>query len=126
MRTVGFFVSILIFAALRPLGAVQTSFACADHRPQAGGAAKSLATAPQPLASQGSLHALVVFAQFNGEGAGPPPAWAADLFDPDRPGSPAHFYPLRALSGTAPRALPIWALSYWPAVPRPPPARPCR
>ncbi len=48
----------------------------------------------RPLAATGNLAALVIFAKFAGEAPGveQAPAWAADLFDPARPGSFAHFY----------------------------------
>ncbi|MYB69173.1 MAG: M6 family metalloprotease domain-containing protein [Gemmatimonadetes bacterium] len=40
------------------------------------------------------LKALVVFGKFKGElpGVDAPPAWAEDIFDPERPGSVSHFY----------------------------------
>ena len=40
------------------------------------------------------LKALVVFGKFKGElpGVDAPPAWAGDIFDPERPGSVSHFY----------------------------------
>lgn len=40
------------------------------------------------------LKALVVFGKFKGElpGVDAPPAWAGDIFDPERPGSFSHFY----------------------------------
>lgn len=45
-----------------------------------------------------SLSALVIFAQFQDEGAGESaPSWAGDLFTADMPGSFAHFY--RSMSG---------------------------
>ena len=46
------------------------------------------------LQSSGTINALVVFAKFQAEAAGDEvaPPWADDLFDPERPGSFAHFY----------------------------------
>ena len=40
------------------------------------------------------LKVLVVFGKFKGElpGVDAPPAWAEDIFDPERPGSVSHFY----------------------------------
>lgn len=48
----------------------------------------------RPVAATGRLAALVIFAKFAGEAPGvdQAPGWAADLFDPARPGSFAHFY----------------------------------
>jgi M6 family metalloprotease-like protein len=40
----------------------------------------------------GTRRALVLFARFKGEPADPVPTWAADIFDPDLPGSFSHFY----------------------------------
>ena len=49
--------------------------------------------AGKPLQSQGNLSALVLFAQFAGQGAGDSaPSWSADLFNPSKPGSFTHFY----------------------------------
>lgn len=41
---------------------------------------------------QGHLQGLAIFVGFAGEEDRPPPAYAADLFDPDRPGSFSHFF----------------------------------
>jgi M6 family metalloprotease-like protein len=43
-------------------------------------------------ATTGTRQALLLFARFKGDPANPLPAWAGDLFDPDLPGSIAHFY----------------------------------
>jgi M6 family metalloprotease-like protein len=40
----------------------------------------------------GTRQGLVLFARFKDDPANPVPTWAADLFDPDLPGSIAHFY----------------------------------
>ncbi|MBM3277766.1 MAG: right-handed parallel beta-helix repeat-containing protein [Candidatus Handelsmanbacteria bacterium] len=52
------------------------------------------APAAKPALTRGSLSALVIFAKFRGEALGDTlaPPWAADLFDPERPGSFSHFY----------------------------------
>ncbi|MBI2502242.1 MAG: right-handed parallel beta-helix repeat-containing protein [Candidatus Latescibacteria bacterium] len=61
------------------------------------GALPAGAQSPQPASTpktSGTLNALVIFAKFRGEAAGQTqaPPWAADLFNPDFPGSFAHFY----------------------------------
>jgi M6 family metalloprotease-like protein len=52
------------------------------------------APAAKPAQTSGTLNALVIFAKFQGEAPGDTqaPPWAADLFNPDFPGSFAHFY----------------------------------
>ncbi len=78
-----FFPSIvaLVFVALvgvLPVGA----FECACPAPAA-----------KPLQAKGHLSAMVIFAQFAGQGAGlSAPSWSADLFNPAVPGSFSHFY----------------------------------
>jgi hypothetical protein len=42
--------------------------------------------------TSGTRRALVLFARFKGEPADPVPSWAADILDPDLPGSFALFY----------------------------------
>lgn len=49
-------------------------------------------TAAEDLPSHGRVHALVLFARFADESARQIPAYAADLFDPDLPGSLSHFF----------------------------------
>jgi M6 family metalloprotease-like protein len=44
------------------------------------------------LPRRGAVDALVVYAQFAGEGSQDLPAYSTDFFDPDLPGSLAHFY----------------------------------
>jgi immune inhibitor A len=44
------------------------------------------------LNTTGTRQALVLFARFKGDPANPVPSWAADLLNPDLPGSIAHFY----------------------------------
>ena len=79
--------------ALKPEPAVRPD-------PSARLAAKPVAgvhpvTQPAPGSASGvhtgPRRALVLFAGFAGETA-PVPAWAEDLFDPDRPGNVRHFY----------------------------------
>ncbi|MCC7264641.1 MAG: M6 family metalloprotease domain-containing protein [Candidatus Latescibacteria bacterium] len=45
-----------------------------------------------PTTTTGPRLALLVFARFQDEPARPVPSWAADLFNPDLPGSISHFY----------------------------------
>jgi M6 family metalloprotease-like protein len=81
-RTLPLFLAFLIV----PCGALRAAeFVCAGTSPP---------TAKPLLQSSGTLNALVVFAKFQGEAAGQElaPPWAADLFDPELPGSFAHFY----------------------------------
>ena len=78
---------LLVFAFLiAPFEVLRADeFVCAGTSPAA---AKPL------VQSSGTLNALVVFTKFQGEAVGDEqaPTWAADLFDPDLPGSFAHFY----------------------------------
>ncbi|NKB66960.1 MAG: T9SS type A sorting domain-containing protein [Candidatus Latescibacteria bacterium] len=74
-----------------------TNFLCADVAPASPDKAAKI-TSTQVLGTEtiepdGNLNALVIFAQFAGEGAGnQAPGYAEDLFDPTRRGSFAHFY----------------------------------
>lgn len=75
------FIISFVFVALVgvfPVGA----FECACPMP-----------AGKKLQANGSLSAMVIFAQFAGESAGvSAPSWSADLFDASVPGSFSHFY----------------------------------
>ena len=76
---------IMIASALLPLHASADGLQCA------GSAPKRAATAV--LSSTGQVRALVLFARFQDEsGSATAPAFAADLFDPSRPGSLTHFF----------------------------------
>lgn len=78
----------LIFLLFFSSQVTAAEFVCAISTP----AAKVVLQTPE------SLSALVIFAQFQDEGAGgTAPSWAGDLFDVDRSGSFAHFY--REMSG---------------------------
>ena len=57
-------------------------------------AARPTVISQSPMPVSGHMYALVVFAQFADEGTAQdvPPAFTNDLFDPDLPGSLAHFY----------------------------------
>ena len=84
---------ILVPGASAKLAAA--GFVCAGHAaPPAdtGIAAKRVSRAWAYLPSQGQVHVLVVFAQFTDEAPRPVPDHAANLFDPDLPGSLTHFY----------------------------------
>lgn len=77
----------ILWAALSP---ARAQAPCATH---AAPAAKAVGVLQADrLASQGTVGALVVFAQFAGEGEDGLPARVDDIFDPDLPGSLAHFY----------------------------------
>ncbi|MCC7262647.1 MAG: hypothetical protein IT369_09020 [Candidatus Latescibacteria bacterium] len=60
-----------------------------EEIPPAGAAAKPTRIAAN---TTGTRRALVLFARFKGDPANPVPSWAGDLFNPDLPGSIAHFY----------------------------------
>jgi M6 family metalloprotease-like protein len=76
----------VVLCGLTPIfGAQAEDVACAG--PAFRGAAVSA------LSSQGKLHALVIFARFLDEtGSSTAPAFAADLFSPELPGSLTHFF----------------------------------
>jgi M6 family metalloprotease-like protein len=69
-------------------------FLCAAPPLGITAAAKPTADPVGFLEPHGQLNAMVVFAKFNGEAPANKvsPAFAADLFKPDRPGSLSHFY----------------------------------
>ena len=71
-------------------------FVCAGHavRPPIVVAAKPGETRDNPVSPHGRIDALVIFAQFKDEAPDDmsAPAYVADLFDPDLPGSLTHFY----------------------------------
>jgi M6 family metalloprotease-like protein len=96
MRTSGFFASALLcaLAGVSRADTQATPFRCAGGEvaliPPT--AAAKPHTFEAPLPARGRLKALVVFARFRGEDPAPGPDFAADLFDPDLPGSFAHFY----------------------------------
>ena len=93
MRTLGLFAGLLFCATTAVPQSVPPPFSCAGApAPDPQSAAKILAGRPEPLAAHRPVHALVVFAQFKGEEAGPVPEWTDGLLDPDRPGSLAHYY----------------------------------
>ncbi|MFA6107141.1 MAG: FlgD immunoglobulin-like domain containing protein [Candidatus Latescibacterota bacterium] len=83
--------AIALSGFLAPLAA--QGFLCADRlrsdnaSVRAGAAAK----AAQDRVT-GTRTALLLFTRFRGEGIAQVPAWAADVFSPDRPGSFSHFY----------------------------------
>ncbi len=78
---------LFLFLLLLPSQAPAAQFACA-----------ALESAAQPVVPPPHLSALVIFAQFQDEGApATAPPWANDLFDAELPGSFAHFY--REMSG---------------------------
>ena len=85
------FLSVMGLPAIAGAG----DFLCAGHtaaqlQPIAGpGAGKLLA-----VSTEGTRHAIVLFAKFRGELSGQiaAPGWAQDLFDPQLPGSFSHFY----------------------------------
>ena len=60
---------------------------------EGGPGAASRPSAVAALPSEGRMRAVVIFARFQDE-EGPPeaPPWAADLFDPDLPGSLTHYF----------------------------------
>jgi M6 family metalloprotease-like protein len=77
------FLVFLALVGIAPVGA----FECACPLP-----------AGKKLQASGHLSAMVIFAQFAGQGAGTSaPSWSADLFNPSVPGSFSHFY--NAMSG---------------------------
>ncbi len=84
------------FSLLCSSGLASAQFACVgfDPAPPAD-AAKAVQSANfADLINRGGVHALVVFAKFNGEATHilQAPAFAADLFDSQKIGSLAHFY----------------------------------
>jgi M6 family metalloprotease-like protein len=99
MRTTGFFAGALCALSSFFSTAVhaEPNFKCAGFeapQTQLGPAAKPLASASKKLPSRGTINVLVVFAKFKDEAPGKDqaPDFAEQLFDPDRPGSFAHFY----------------------------------
>ena len=87
-------VSVLLVAARL----AAESFVCAGHGlpapVPAGIAARPAWSAEDSRPPRGRLHALLIFAQFKDEAPGDQtiPAYAADLFDLELPGSLSHFY----------------------------------
>ena len=78
----------LLVVCFLPSQALAAQFACAT----------SAAAVQQRVQTPEHLSALVIFAQFAGEGASAAaPGWANDLFNAELPGSFAHFY--REMSG---------------------------
>ena len=74
------------------------SFLCAGFRSEERNLALTGAAAKptlQPVV--GTRGAIVLFAQFRGEGSGPVPAWSAEIFDAERPGSFSHFFATMSL-----------------------------
>ena len=73
----------ILFISLALVGSASAGvFECALPKP-----------AGKRLQAQGNLSALVLFAQFAGQGAGASaPSWSSDLFNPSVPGSFTHFY----------------------------------
>ncbi|NKB67193.1 MAG: T9SS type A sorting domain-containing protein [Candidatus Latescibacteria bacterium] len=93
---------LFLLVPLIPHAIQATSFTCASFElPSANhiAAAKALADKPRPPLMQERLTALVIWGQFADQAAGSiqPPSYAEKLFDPDLPGSLAHFY--GAMSG---------------------------
>ncbi|NKB70583.1 MAG: T9SS type A sorting domain-containing protein [Candidatus Latescibacteria bacterium] len=80
----------LLLALASAAGSAPSSFLCAASK----AAPPAKATAALQLSPPHRATALVLFAHFAGEiePDTPPPGWAADLFDPQRSGSIAHFY----------------------------------
>ena len=90
-------VSVLLTAGqLGAEGFVCAGYPAAEPDLLSEGAAAKAAALPVVgrLSSQGRVHALVIFAQFKDEAPDDlsVPDYAADLFDPDLPGSLTHFY----------------------------------
>lgn len=85
---------ILVLCAAANLGA--EVFSCAGYSPPTlpPGVAARLTGGQEKRFATGRVHALVIFARFEDETAQAqtPPTFAADLFDPDLPGSFTHFY----------------------------------
>ena len=78
----------LVLVLVLPSQVLAAEFACAALEPSA----RRVAQTPEHLS------ALVIFSQFQNEGApATAPSWANDLFDAELPGSFAHFY--REMSG---------------------------
>jgi len=89
-----------VILALVVLGFVAESlpaqeFVCAGHVPHelVAPAAKPIGGG-RPVPTRGRVHVLLVHARFQDEASidRPPPAWSAQLFDPDHAGSLTHFY----------------------------------
>jgi len=80
----------LWMVSLADLGAQEFSCAGFEGPPAPATAAAKVAVIPR--ASTRPIHVLVIFAQFKDETLRPVPAYAEALFDPDLPGSFAHFY----------------------------------
>ena len=87
--------SHIVFAFFLAFPQPMYGFVCAHNAVttnEGGGAAKPLS--PHRLRPQGRIHALLIYARFLEEATDSEaaPAFAPDLFDPDRPGSVSHFY----------------------------------
>jgi M6 family metalloprotease-like protein len=68
-------------------------FRCAGSPAAETALAPGVAAKPARITTTtGTRRALVLFARFKGDPASPVPLWAGDLFNPDLPGSIAHFY----------------------------------
>lgn len=82
---------VVLSGFLAPLAA--QGFLCADQLGD-GIAAMPPGAAAKPAQGRvtGTRAALLLFARFRGEGIAQVPAWAADIFNPEKPGSFSHFY----------------------------------
>ncbi|NKB66961.1 MAG: M6 family metalloprotease domain-containing protein [Candidatus Latescibacteria bacterium] len=89
-------IGIILGGSQQALAVSGGPFVCAGLGPvnKRSGAAKLMDDASPVLASQGQVQALVVFAAFADEplATDAVPAFAADLFAPEKPGSLSHFY----------------------------------
>ncbi|MBT3342710.1 MAG: T9SS type A sorting domain-containing protein [Gemmatimonadetes bacterium] len=84
--------SLLVLTSVGVAPTWARPFRCAAQTPEGGLPA---AARPATAAATTTTHheAIVIFAHFADENhPATPPAWAAGLLDPDRPGSVAHFY----------------------------------
>ena len=83
----------LVLLALLPQELRSQEFLCSGFtpaKPLPGATAKIAGPVPSP--ATGRVQAMVVFARFRNEQHDALPTYAADIFDPDRPGSLSHFY----------------------------------
>ena len=79
----------LLLAGQTGAPALESAFQCAHA------AAKPVQRTPDATPVTGRVHAVTLFGRFSDEEARPgnaPPAFARDLFDPERPGSVTHFF----------------------------------
>ena len=86
--------SVLVLFFLGATKPAAAQFACAGFEPPSTSPTARAAKMGDDRIGRGGIDALVVFAQFRGETpqAEQAPAFAADLFDPEKIGSLAHFY----------------------------------